>query len=430
MFTISDVSFDVDFSDALVGECTSWIRQCKENKNETELWDGIMLGYVIIKHGFSRLITERENKRQKTGVDVLLEQVKQDMHIFHQQQLARERANSECEMEAIHKRWRFECDMLRDQLQKVRDGVEQDKHTAMQYMNERIDTLSGTVQEHKQLISSKEAEIRALNERIISNYKDGEVKRLHDEISRRDNEIDKLKNTNFCKGIIGETMVRDVLARAFPDHTLLDKSGIATESDIHLVNKQEEIIAIECKYKAIITLDDVKKAVRDVGTLSEKYGKQFVAYVFYSLKSVNIPQKGFLFEMINGVPVLWYGTSMDENPGANEDLVFIAKTAQLLANVVKSNTRDLDDVGGMLNSNLERIAHNKRLLGTMTDAVASLGSNLRLAAENNTAVFNTIMAYMQDRGMAQSMAEQPDISCDKCKRKFKRRCDYTKHKCT
>lgn len=480
MFVVPELSFDIDFEDALSNECASWIKTCCRHENLTELWDGISIGFVIMKYGFSRIINERENKRQKNNVDVVLDDMKQQMlKVFDHEKSALEKmwklesdmtknqiiklqeAHAselgllKSQLEMIHRSKNQELDVLKTQLKQVhqleikglneelerlrnlrRSDVEalQAQYKSM-FENEknvlacRITDLTNIIHELKQALIVKENEIKELNERAILRYKDDEVQRLQTELISRDAKIAQLCNTNFCKGIIGENTVRDILANSFPDHALVDKSGTAAESDLHLVNKNQEFIAIECKYKNTITLDDVKKSVRDIGTLGSKYGKLFIGYIFFSLKSVNIPQKGFSFEVINGIPVLWYGTDLDQNPNATDEIVFVTKTAKLLGEIMKTRTSDSNAVHMMLNNMLQRIESNKTILKQMNDHISALTKHVNTAADNNTFVFQSLLRYLQEQGVCVIDSQSSEHTCTLCNKSFKRKCDLTKHRC-
>lgn len=413
-FTLPSISFEVDYNDPLVCECMEWLKSCLHNNKQSDIWDATLMGYVIIKYGLKHLI---DCKRQRIDDS----QVRNDVQkVFEHQIIIKD-----IEREAIERKLQLECNLLRTELDNARGHIDKETH----FLNEKITLLSNHAQELKSTLSIREDEIKALNEKLVQNYKNEEIKRLHQEITQRDMYIAQLKNSNFCKGIIGENIVKDILSKTFPDYAILDKSGTTAESDIHFVNKNDEIIAVECKYKEQITLQDVDKTIRDVSYLQQKYGNKFIGYIFYSLKSVNIPKKGFTFEIINNIPVLWYGTRLEDNPKLNDDIVFIAKIAQTLAVLLKNGKNDIDDIGSMLNNNLEKISQNKKWLATLMDALNSASANVKKINDNNNIIYQTTFDYMQARGMVQfTLPDQH--TCEQCCRTFKRKCDLTKHRCT
>lgn len=112
--------------------------------------------------------------------------------------------------------------------------------------------------------------------------------------------------TNHQKGRVGEATVLKTLAEQCPDWEVRDASRNPAESDIHLVNARGELIVFECKYKRIITLQDTDKSCRDIHHLGLIHGAKLIGYMFVSLRSLNIPHRGF-YEQVDGVPTLWVG---------------------------------------------------------------------------------------------------------------------------
>ena len=175
-------------------------------------------------------------------------------------------------------------------------------------------------------------------------------KQYESQLLIQSHQIASLKNTNFCKGIIGENLITDMLRSNFPEYIVLDTSGVPCESDIHFINKTDQIIRIESKNKATIMLQDVDKSVRDIEHLSTKYGSSFIGYIFFSLETPNIPQKGINFEIINDRPVIWYGTKKNGETFRIEELVLIMKIMINLTTTLNRSKISLNDVVLLLQS--------------------------------------------------------------------------------
>jgi hypothetical protein len=157
------------------------------------------------------------------------------------------------------------------------------------------------------------SEIEALKEENKSLQKDF-IKILRDEdITALKAQIASLKGSSFSKGIVGETMVKNIMQNTFRSIEIIDKSGCRAESDIHIVREHDNrIVAIECKNKNRITYSDVSKSIRDIHFLKEKYGDNFIGYIFLSLRTSNIPKKGVSMEVICNTPVIWFGADCEE----------------------------------------------------------------------------------------------------------------------
>ena len=128
----------------------------------------------------------------------------------------------------------------------------------------------------RQLADAK-SEKEQMHREFIKTIKDEDVAALQAQIAM-------LKGQNHTKGIIGENAIADLISKVFPEYEVLDKSGTAAESDLHLIRNTDKcFIAIESKNKKTITQQDIDKSVRDISHLKSKYGSRFVGYLFLSL---------------------------------------------------------------------------------------------------------------------------------------------------
>jgi alkylated DNA nucleotide flippase Atl1 len=267
-------------------------------------------------------------------------------------------------------------------------------------------------------------------------------------------EIAALKGSNFSKGIVGESLLRSVLGRAFPHFEVVDKSGTVAESDIHLVNSEEgTFIAIESKNKANITIQDVEKSMRDIDYLKQKYGSRFAGYVFVSLRTPSIPKKGTSFEVVHdSIPVAWIGCDP-----SNESMIYdlicevlptIVKVIHCVAKVlgklaVTSDESDQEvrafreEVCMFVHNALVRVESNVKVL-------ASLQNSVKTLLDTNNALITDIQRFVTAHNISpknhcgkvsDSLNKTPDqggkfaatLLCEGCGVSFKRKCDFSRH---
>lgn len=301
------------------------------------------------------------------------------------------------------------------------------------------DSKIAALQEHINVLQKTLAESRessnAAQANLIKSFRDDEIASLQSQIA-------SLKGSNFSKGVVGENSVRKWLMNAFPDCEIADKSGIASESDLHIIKPNGEFIAVECKNKNIITVQDVDKSVRDIHYLRDRYGDKFVGYIFISLRSMNIPKKGcgnLETHTDSYVPVYWYG-QMDFDEDDNNAVSFV-NALWTIAGTLKNfrskfrdmdsnNTdyqRKIDEMLGCFKNSLDKLNANQK-------SVASLIQTARAIQDNNNSVIQAIGNIMSNAiedhhnlhvGDLSSFVEQH--ACDNCKRTFTRKSDLTRH---
>lgn len=264
----------------------------------------------------------------------------------------------------------------------------------------------------------------------------------NEEIMNLQAQIAALKGSNFSKGIVGENSVKKWLAEAFIDCEVVDKSGIAAESDLHVVKPNGDFIAVECKNKTQITVQDVEKSIRDISHLKNKYGSRFVGYVFVSLRSTNIPKKGSgTLEIIDDeIPVYWHGQSdfNDEDKSVVEFCKAVMSFASCLRtlrakfvdtdNAIDTFRKQLTDMMSLFRSCLDRLNQNQK-------AIASLVSSVKIVQDNNNAALQLLNDYIAANALENMLSishHNTSHNCSKCGRVFARKGDLTKHmsKCT
>lgn len=437
MFSIDNIQFTIDHDNHLECECMAWLDKCRRDPApHDEIKDALVVGYAIMKHGFGKILDSREAKRMRLENNCVVDQVRLDMQRAMEHQLSLMRLDKEAEIkkhqtdyDILLKQFQYLQQTMETKLEDAKSHAEYEKSRDIGMLQEKVSDLVSIQNELRSQLVCKDAEIKQLNERMISKLEGEETKRLMETIREKEIVIAQLKNTNNCKGIYGETVVRDILMRAFTDHAILDMSGCPNESDIHLVNHRDEIIAIECKYKETVTNDDVKKSMRDIGYLKTKYGDKFKAYVFYSLKNFNIPKKGTCFEVVNNIPVIWHGTHMEHDPHFENQIVMMVKIAQGLASMMKTGQRDVDQLVTMLNAMVTELEKNKACIVSLHNNTNANMNIIKSLTDSNNAQLTAITQFMRDHNIATHVQEsnQP-LDCPHCGRNnFKRPCDLKRH---
>lgn len=430
---IIEVREDWDLSDPTHVEAAQWLQQYHAGQHTGSFLPMLAKALVIERYGVSRIADAQLHQQAAATIAETTKQAVNDATT------SLEIAKIRAEADAAVQKLRLDCELLAHENSRLKEGILAQHEHETRAFNDRITMLQSMVHDARASIASKESEIRTLHEQIAANLRCNEMRRLEDAIKERDTVIAQLRNTNHCKGMHGESAVKEALAAAFPDHAVLDTSSTAAESDIHLINRQDEIIAIECKYKATITLQDVEKSVRDVSFLQSKYGERFIGYMFLSLRTVNIPRKGSAaFEVIADVPVVWYGTNTLDGGDSPErfcgEIGNITRVAKGLAALYKNNKRDLDDVVQVLQTTMQAAASTKKTLEAIHHTITTLQNQVRSATDTTNAQFGTLLAYMEDKNIsshttAAAAATSGSFACTNCNRVFKRKCDHSKHKC-
>lgn len=352
-----------------------------------------------------------------------------------------------------------EIRMLRDRLDRDISVAVQDKETEIRVLREKLDAMQNAkyLQRDTQLAvleekvevlqSSKEVlldELKASREQAKTLQYEFMNALRNEEIAALKKQLAAVRGSNFSKGVVGENFVRHILQRSFPDMEANDKSGASAESDLHLIRHGDNrFLAVECKNKGMITLQDVDKSLRDIVFLKQKYGDMFAGYIFVSLKSVNIPKKGTTFEIQNGdIPVAWVGYDADLE-GTNDVIhdtlplliKLVWKTGDVLRDIIGNSklTTQVEDqlmkfresIGYVLRDSLSKFEQNAK-------AICNLQTSVKILNDNNTSLLTSFASYidlhsLHSIGNASDNTMTDDLKCSTCGKMYKRRADYIKH---
>lgn len=316
-------------------------------------------------------------------------------------------------------------------------------------LNERLRNQKEREEDLLRQLAAAKIEREQMQREFIKTLKDEDVAALQAQIAM-------LKGQNHTKGILGENAITELLASQFLEYEILDKSGTAAESDIHVVRNTDNcFIAIESKNKKNITHQDVEKSIRDISFLKSKYGNRFIGYLFTSLRTPNIPRKGLKFEFTDGVPTIWFGLDNLDN---NDDTILTDQLCSCLPIMVRllftladikpqgsnSNANAFTELQIMLSSIIQRLEHSQKTIASITNSIKTI-------QDNNNTMYAVVLEYITANGMnnmtptatpktqpqqqAKRKAAQTDsegdgteqLLCSVCSREFTRKCDLQRH---
>lgn len=354
----------------------------KQSITDQQLFDIILCGYNIVHSG---LLDDCIQKQ-----DVSFENLKKE----HEEQVESIRMNYEKEIEiyrnkiqGLTEQWLSKWEML------VKESHTKEQQTCEQWIM-RYENVN---KEYKEYIKGH-----------VDNSKDAEIQELKAELA-------VLKTTNAYKGDIGEKSIRDVLMKHFLGYEIKDTSSQQGMSDIHLVDRDGSIIAIESKNKAVVSAQDVNKSMNDIKTLKTRYGEKFVGYMFVSIQSNNIPKKGDLcFEMVEGVPVIWYGSQ--DSTIFEIDMVKLVR----LLYMHKAYHVDVNDMSNHINEYLKKISETKK-------AIDSLNSSMTCMKNNIISLQGSLEWMYTDMLEVTGTTSLHMHICPHCQQKYKRKGDMERH---
>ena len=235
-------------------------------------------------------------------------------------------------------------------------------------------------------------------------------------ISDLEKEICILKNNNYVKGNIGESIIMEALRNIYSSHLIEDTSKQSHVGDIHITNlKDNSIIMIESKYKQTITNNDVEKFYSDIEHLHE-INKNISCAIFVSILSKNIPGVGeFNIEFKNEIPIIFMGfQSESEFESWFPVYIKFANKLLLCKKTVESKTEDFFDV---IKPILSQIKSLKTIVGKLRNT-QMMQVNASITSIDNTIrdLFDSLNTLVMNESKNQLVS---DCICSKCNRTFK-----------
>lgn len=238
-------------------------------------------------------------------------------------------------------------------------------------------------------------------------------------------------------GEIGEKFVLGVAQRVWPKCEIRDTSGVSHMSDLQVLTPHGTCV-IEVKNKAIVTLDDVRKAERDLVELNGDSTLSLRAYVFVSLRSPAIPHKSG-YEVIapsatNGItrPVLvaWLGFDAASHALLAQHLAIVdAVMAMLVAEDERAIDADaasakFEEAEALISSctaQLGRLAAQKKAVDSMRESLKSMHASWKQLEAS------TVESYDAFRALLDPILAEGLLTCPKCAKIYKMRKAFDLH---
>lgn len=244
----------------------------------------------------------------------------------------------------------------------------------------------------------------------LNNYKDKEIESLKCQLS-------VVQNTNSFKGEQGEQNIRDILRRNFIGYEIADTSAQGGMSDIHLFDKTNSLVAIECKNKSAISTTDVTKSLQDIKNLKAKFPNSFTGYFFVSMRSPNIPKKGDIFyEIIDDIPVIWYGCS---NPiTLEQDVVNFIKL--LYCHKIRAPQKE-ETIISAINEHIKKVSEVKKQIDSVVNSMHTMQNSMLTIKATIDWLFQDMYKLLGDPVTTSTH------QCPHCHIEYKRKGDLQKH---
>jgi len=231
------------------------------------------------------------------------------------------------------------------------------------------DYIKKLSEQHNDWLSKYDKLLREYNEYVkseLNNIKDQEIQNLKSQLT-------VIQNTNIYKGEQGEKTITDILQSNFIGYEIKDTSSQTNFADIHLIDRNGFMIAIESKNKATISTQDVTKSIKDITNLKTKFQDKFVGYIFVSLRSQNIPKKGDIYyEIIENIPIIWYGTQANSQL-FEHDIINLIKLLYMHPRTSSSNENIYISY---LNEHIKNINNVRKTIEVLKTNITSLKTTI------------------------------------------------------
>ena len=366
--------------------------------------DAVIDNVLHVEH--ARQLANEEVQRAKQDTEHAIKDAEEANRTAEQANRIAEQANR------IAEQARRDTEQAHRDTEQAKRDMEQAKRDAEQVMRDAEQAKKGAEYVKREAEAAKRDadNTSAAAERLLASFNSTEMQRLRDALSDAQRQTERLKGSNHVKGACGEAAVAAVFRRVFDNWSFINSSAEGAQSDFRLESPHDgSVIVVEVKNKAVVTLGDVNKSVRDVRELLEKLGEgKLAGYAFISLRTTNIPHKGSLaIENVHGVPVLWYGIDTmfaDNNTLGEADAQDMARCARLLADVGRLRARGTEDtkhaaVMERLAQQLKHIDVTRQTLGALQDALSASRRHAAAVATSLDASFRDIEAFMRAEGV-------------------------------
>ena len=386
--------FDIDFDLANYHEAQflDWY-----DKNNDNIKQALLCGFFVVTQGIEKYCETKDNSIWQQKYTLIEKENKELKNIYDN---------------VYDQKYAFKYQQQDQQISLLKKQFEESSNLfKLQYASE--------LEEYKQKLSE-------LHKEYNDYIKTENVCEKEKKIKELCAELNVFKTSNQYKGAIGELTIQNLLQKHFTNYEIRDTSGEKSMSDLHLVDKDNNIIAIECKNKSAITAQDIEKSYVDIKTLKDKYKNKFIGYFFISLRCENIPKKGNVYyEVYESRPVLWYG--VNDVDLRNNDIVNVIKLLIAHKNYVK-DVVDLDAniILTNMNNYLLKISENTQTINTLIKSIESFKKSMDSLEKNNNWMYSDILNLIGKENIM-TVSNNTTFECSKCKKAFKRQNELTKH---
>lgn len=244
-------------------------------------------------------------------------------------------------------------------------------------------------------------------------------------------------------GEVGETMLLEAAKRVWPDAEIVDTTGTARMSDLHVVvplapgaDWGSTRIVLEAKNKTIITAEDVRKARRDCAETAAGHA-DMRAYVFVSLRSAAIPGIGrvhYEFSDVDGssgkarrIFIAWFAFDTLDEAKLDAALRIVSAMAALLS-IPKPELRGDERAIEAAEAMVARCITAVETLATQKKAVEAMSHSFKaLYASWMALVSSTDASYVAFDDLLRPMIEAGQLKCGRCGKLYRIKSALEKH---
>lgn len=364
------ISITLDPSHPVIAEFIGW-----SQVHPHLVSDAISVGYLTFKHGLldnislqnkTTAISDLIRRTEELEQTLQLERAQTQANLAQQltSALQNHALTSQAEIRAIEAR--CAADVISAQA-----SAKESAHQELLSLTSQIAELKAAYNHAKAALADTTQSAHA-SQRIA----------LEKQIEEQRALICQMQKSNMSKGHLGENTVIELLRQCYPKFTHEQTGGgkQAHVCDLHMHLSNNQLIAIECKYKQTITKSDITKFYKDLQTLADT-NRGCVAAVFISVMTRNIPTKGNVaFEMVHNTPVLFVG--FENIPELERMLPFYMDAILELsryhehANTGTTNVADIIKTLTPLTSRIEKMHRRQETMRrSVSEISAAIGDN-------------------------------------------------------
>ena len=333
---------------------------CKKNIQKVK--DTLVLGYYMSKKGYESF-NDYKNKQENEVVQEYVEKFneeKSNMEKMYQEMienkinelesvknneienLNNQMKNLEIKYENDTKNKIYEIESKKDmEIENIKNKLEilekNNEKNLEKRANEKLESFKHGYEVQLSMLNERIEELKNENKKFIKKIECNNILEQSNELLMKELEI--LKSGNSVKGSYGENLLLECLQDNFEEYIIYNCGKVAFSTDINMIDKDDDLIAVESKYKVNISQDDIVKFKRDVHYLFGE--KNCIGGIFVSIKNKNIPGRGpITLELHASTPLLYLGFKDEEE--VKYYLPLFVKFFIKFCKIVKLSTREID----------------------------------------------------------------------------------------